>query len=60
MNENPLSITEKTANIRQSAMALGFDGFGVAGPGVGVAAEQMRQWLDQGFAGEMAYMQRGA
>lgn len=60
MKEIISSIGEKTKKIEQSAMALGFDGFGVTRPSMDAAAQHLREWLDRGYAGEMAYMQRGA
>lgn len=52
-------ILEKLEKIRQRALELGFEGFGVAPPDVAKAGEWFRQWLAQNFDGEMHYMKRG-
>lgn len=45
--------------IEEQAYALGFDGFGVALPEIGEAGARFSQWLEMGYAGDMAYMARG-
>lgn len=52
-------IPEKLEKIRQRALELGFDGFGVAPPDVGESGELFQQWLAQNFEGEMRYIKRG-
>jgi len=52
-------IPEKLEKIRQRALELGFDGFGVAPPDVGESGEWFQQWLAQNFEGEMQYIKRG-
>ena len=59
------SMHEKTLRLERFARELGFDGFGVAGLGVtrtdnSNAVDRYREWLDLGYAGEMAYMGRNA
>lgn len=44
--------------VEQEARRLGFDGFGVARPFPGSAAERFQNWLDSNYEGEMAYMKR--
>lgn len=50
---------EKLEKIRQLALKLGFQGFGVAPPDVGEAAERFQQWLAQNYDADMHYMKRG-
>ena len=52
-------IREKLAKIRQKAMELGFEGFGVASPDVTQAGERFQEWLTLNFDGDMQYMKRG-
>lgn len=54
-----LEKTEKIKIIEEKACSLGFDGFGITSPQIEKAGENFCQWLDLGFAGEMAYMGRG-
>ena len=49
----------KIKNIEEQAYALGFDGFGIASSELGEAGYKLSQWLEMGYAGEMAYMSRG-
>ena len=49
----------KIKNIEEQAYALGFDGFGIASSELGEAGPKFSQWLEMGYAGEMAYMARG-
>ena len=46
--------------IRQKALKLGFDLCGVAPAGQFPELSFLREWLDRGYAGEMAYMSRSA
>jgi len=57
MDSYPKSSTSMD-RIRRKAQDLGFDTLGVADPQPGTAGDRFQQWLDQGFAGEMAYMSR--
>ena len=49
----------KIKNIEEQAYALGFDGFGIASSELREAGYKLSQWLEMGYAGEMAYMARG-
>jgi epoxyqueuosine reductase len=46
--------------IKQKAYELGFELAGIAAAGPADSFGQMREWLEQGFAGEMLYMHRQA
>jgi epoxyqueuosine reductase len=46
--------------IKEHAHALGFELVGIAPATPADGFERMRQWLDQGYAGEMSYMHRQA
>ncbi|HZP86052.1 MAG TPA: tRNA epoxyqueuosine(34) reductase QueG [Burkholderiales bacterium] len=46
------------ARMRGWARELGFQQLGVAGVDLGEAEARLLQWLDRGFAGEMAYLAR--
>ena len=52
-------IIDKLAHLRSFAVDLGFDGFGVAKPQLGLSGERFGQWLDAGYDGEMSYLRRG-
>ena len=52
-------INLKIKNIEEQAYALGFDGFGITSPEIDEAGNKFNQWLEMGYAGEMAYMARG-
>ena len=52
-------INTKTRKIEERAYALGFDGFGITRPEIDEAGNKFSQWLEMGYAGEMAYMARG-
>ena len=56
---NPVEKKEKLAGLKSFAESLGFDGFGVASPQLGLAGERFGNWLDAGYDGEMAYLRRG-
>jgi epoxyqueuosine reductase len=47
-------------DIKQKARALGFDACGIAPAAEFAELTFFRQWLDRGYAGEMAYLQRTA
>ena len=49
----------KIKNIEEQAYALGFDGFGITSSELGETGHKFSQWLEMGYAGEMAYMARG-
>ncbi len=51
-------MIEKINKIRQKALALGFDNFGISAPDAGKAVEHFQKWLELGYDGEMAYMGR--
>jgi epoxyqueuosine reductase len=46
--------------IKEQAHALGFELVGIAPATPADGFERMREWLNQGYAGEMAYMYRQA
>ena len=46
--------------IKAHAYGLGFDLAGIASLGAAESAPMFEQWLERGFAGEMAYLARGA
>jgi epoxyqueuosine reductase len=48
------------ARLKQRAHELGFDLFGVAAAIPADGLDRLRFWLEQGYAGEMGYMQRHA
>ncbi len=56
---SPVEKKEKLAGLKSFSESLGFDGFGVASPELGLAGERFGKWLDAGYDGEMAYMRRG-
>jgi epoxyqueuosine reductase len=56
---NSLEKQEDLACLKTFAKSLGFDGFGVARPELGLAGERFGKWLREDFDGEMAYMRRG-
>ena len=45
-------------SIRAWALDLGFDRIGVTGVELGAAEGRLMQWLDQGYQGEMGYLER--
>ncbi len=49
---------EKLKALRQKALALGFDGFGVTAPQMPDAVRNYQRWIELGYEGEMAYMAR--
>lgn len=46
--------------IKSQAMGLGFDLVGIAKLGAAETAPMFEDWLSRGYAGEMAYLERGA
>ncbi|HLJ97209.1 MAG TPA: tRNA epoxyqueuosine(34) reductase QueG [Gemmataceae bacterium] len=48
------------ARLQQRAHELGFELVGIAPATVADGFDRLRSWLDQGYAGEMAYMERHA
>ena len=57
-----MNVTEKRealANLKSFAESLGFDGFGVTSPQLGIAEKRFVHWLDAGYDGEMSYIERG-
>ena len=57
-----MNVTEKKvvmASLKSFAESLGFDGFGVTSPQVGIAEKRFVDWLDAGYDGEMTYIKRG-
>ena len=48
------------AAIKQQAHALGFDLCGIAPAEPTPELSFLREWLDRGYAGEMAYLERAA
>ena len=57
-----MNVTEKKvvmASLKSFAESLGFDGFGVTSPQLGLAKKRFVDWLDAGYDGEMTYIKRG-
>ncbi|MFN4261412.1 MAG: tRNA epoxyqueuosine(34) reductase QueG [Gemmataceae bacterium] len=52
-----ISLEER---LKRQAQALGFELAGIASAGPADGFAQLREWLDQGFAGEMTYMHQHA
>lgn len=50
--------TALKAALREQANSLGFNGLGVADIDLRHAERHLQQWLEKGFHGEMAYMER--
>src|SRR5437016_7068083 len=48
------------SRLKQKAREIGFELVGIAAAGPADSFDQMQAWLDQGYAGEMAYMRRQA
>src|SRR5262245_66636432 len=48
----------REARLKQRAQELGFELVGIAAATPADSFEQLRDWLAQGFAGEMGYMHR--
>src|SRR5262249_38743527 len=48
------------SRLKTQALALGFDLAGIAPASEADGFDRLRDWLDRGFAGEMAYMHRHA
>src|SRR5262245_9707895 len=49
-----------SADIKSHAMSLGFDACGIAPAAAHPELAFFREWLDRGYAGEMAYLDRSA
>ena len=56
---NATEKIETLASLKIFAESLGFDGFGVTGPQLGLAGERFGYWLGEGYDGEMEYIRRG-
>jgi epoxyqueuosine reductase len=57
--ETPVNLSENLLpQIRQWATELGFQALGVSGVDLGDAGQGLQRWLQQGFHGEMDYMER--
>ena len=57
--ETPVNLSENLLpQIRQWATELGFQALGVSGVDLGRAGQGLQKWLQQGFHGEMDYMER--
>ena len=57
-----MNVTEKKeilASLKSFSESLGFDGFGVTNPQLGLAEKRFVHWLDAGYDGEMSYIKRG-
>jgi len=53
-------IVVNSAEIKTRARELGFDACGIAAAADHPELSFFREWLDRGFAGEMAYLERSA
>ncbi|MEX0606150.1 MAG: tRNA epoxyqueuosine(34) reductase QueG [Marinobacter sp.] len=51
------TLIQLTDDIRRWAAELGFDELGITLPDVGLHADRLQHWLDEGLHGEMAYME---
>src|SRR3972149_994756 len=49
-----------TQDIKSFGMKLGFSHVGIASPDHSVWADRFRNWIKQGFHGEMGYMERSS
>src|SRR5262245_19151018 len=58
MSHKPLAVTSDA--IKREALALGFDACGIAPAAAFPELRFFREWLDRGYAGEMAYLHRTA
>ncbi len=58
--DSSFKIESKLKQLELKSRELGFDGFGVARPGITQAIERFEEWLRLNYDGEMAYMSRGA
>jgi len=53
-------LTLNSSKIKQKALSLGFELVGIAPANPSPDFDFFRWWLDQGYAGTMSYLQRGA
>lgn len=58
MNLSPTQLSALAENIRGWAQELGFADAGIAGASLDADLQHLRGWLDQGYQGTMAYMER--
>lgn len=58
MSLSPGQLSELAASIRGWAQELGFADAGIAGAALDRDLEHLRGWLDRGYHGSMAYMER--
>jgi epoxyqueuosine reductase len=49
-----------TANLKQKAQEQGFELVGVTAARVPVGLDRFLDWLEQGYAGQMQYLEKGA
>ncbi len=55
---NTPDLTALAANIKQWGEQLGFNQVGITGTDLHAAEQHLENWLEQGFHGDMTYMQR--
>src|SRR5207247_7742977 len=62
ISHQPLAMTDALTaiSIKQRARALGFDLCGIAAASEHSELRFLQEWLDRGYAGEMAYLHRSA
>lgn len=58
MSETPFDPQQLADRIKQEAMALGFQSCAIAGTRLDQDEAHLQRWLDDGFHGDMDYMQR--
>ena len=56
--ESRMSAGELTSQVKECALAHGFDVAAVAPPGLGQAHGRYVEWIERGYAGEMSYLSR--
>ncbi|MEH6628243.1 MAG: tRNA epoxyqueuosine(34) reductase QueG [Motiliproteus sp.] len=57
-SEQPIASTELTEQVKTWARELGFHGVGIANIDISHQRPKLEEWLQQGYQGEMAFMER--
>jgi epoxyqueuosine reductase len=57
-DDRAIAIAELAERLKQSARDIGFDLVGITSASSPVTLPRFHEWLDRGFAGEMAYLER--
>ena len=58
MPHSTLDYTALADRIKSMGLELGFQRIGIADIALRTAEQHLQEWLQQGFQGEMAYMER--